>query len=429
MAYDAPRQIHVDIPEKLVEPLFSSSRYKGFYGGRGGGKSYAVATYVILRCLEKPTRVLCVREIQASIKESVHQLLSERINELGLTDRFQILETEIRGTNGSEIVFKGMRATNSAAVKSMQGIDIVWVEEAQTLSQKSLDDLRPTIRKAGSQQIYVWNPRFKTDPVDVFFRGAAKNPDAIAVEVSWKDNPFLSPESLRDKQFDYLQDPVKAQHVWGGGYEVMTEGSYYGRDIVTAENEGRITRVPYDREAPVAAAWDLGVGDNTSIVIFQRIALEWRILAYYENSGQALSHYVDWIKGLPYAVETHYLPHDARQRELQTGKSRLQFFAERGLRTSVVPNHAVEDGIHAVRMALPKVWIDEERCERLLDCLRSYRSEFSDKLQTSKPQPLHDWASHGADAMRYAIMGAAANNVTTKSDWSKPLARAGAGVA
>lgn len=429
MAYDAPRKINVELPEKLIEPLFSPHRYKGFYGGRGGGKSYAVATYILLRCLEKPTRVLCVREIQASIKESVHQLLSERINELGLTDRFEILETEIRGTNGSEIVFKGMRSTNSSAVKSMQGIDIVWVEEAQTLSQKSLDDLRPTIRKAGSQQIYVWNPRHKTDPVDVFFRGPAKNPDAIAVEVGWKDNPFLSPETVRDKNFDYIQDPIKAQHVWGGGYEVLTEGSYYGRDIVEAENEGRIGRVPYDREAPVAAAWDLGVGDNTSIVVFQRVALEWHVLAYYENSGQALSHYVDWIKGLPYSVELHYLPHDAKQRELQTGKSRLQFFQERGLRTSVVPNHNVEDGIHAVRMALPKVWIDEERCERLLDCLRSYRSEFSDKLQTSKPQPLHDWASHGADAFRYMVMGAAASNINTKSDWSKPLARAGTGVA
>lgn len=429
MAYDAPITINVDIPEKLIGPLFSACRYKGFYGGRGGGKSYAVATYILLRCLEKPTRVLCVREIQASIKESVHQLLSERIAELGLHDRFQILETEIRGLNGSEIVFKGMRTTNSSAVKSMQGIDIVWVEEAQTLSQKSLDDLRPTIRKAGSQQIYVWNPRFKTDPVDVFFRGPAKNPDAIAVEIGWQDNPFLSPETVRDKTFDYLRDPIKAQHVWGGGYEVMTEGSYYGRDLVTAENENRVTRVPYEREASVCAAWDLGMGDATSIVIFQRVALEWHVINYYENSGEPLPHYVDWINKLPYAVELHYLPHDAKQRELQTGKSRLQFFQERGLRTAMVPNHNVEDGIHAVRMALPKMWIDAEKCERLLDCLRSYRSEFSDKLQSLKPQPLHDWASHGADAVRYMVMGAAAQSATPKSDWSKPLARAGGGVA
>jgi phage terminase large subunit len=429
MAFDAPRQINIELPEKLIEPLFCAKRYKGFYGGRGGGKSYAVATYILIRCLEKATRVLCVREIQASIKESVHQLLSERINELGLQDRFEILETEIRGTNGSEIVFKGMRSSNSSAVKSMQGIDIVWVEEAQTLSQKSLDDLRPTIRKAGSQQIYVWNPRFKADPVDAFFRGPAKNPDAIAVEIGWKDNPFLSSETVRDKNFDYIQDPIKAQHVWGGGYEVLTEGSYYGRDIVAAENEGRVGRVAYDREAAVYAAWDLGVGDATSIVVFQRIALEWHVLAYYENSGQALSHYVDWINGLPYQVEQHYLPHDARQRELQTGKSRLEFFQERGLRTSVVPNHTVDDGIHAVRMALPKMWIDEGHCERLLDCLRSYRSEWSDKLQTSKPQPLHDWASHGADALRYMVMGAAANNNNSRSDWSRPLSRAGSGIA
>ena len=429
MAFDAPQTLDIKLPEKVIEPLFGSKRYVGLWGGRGGGKSYAVATYIIIRCLERPTRVLCVREIQASIKESVHQLICELIASLGLSDRFTILDTEIRGVNGSEIVFKGMRSHNSSAVKSMQGIDIVWVEEAQTLSQKSLDDLRPTIRKAGSRQIFVWNPRFKTDPVDAFFRGPAKNPDAVSVEITWKDNPFLSPETIRDKNFDYIRDPVKAQHVWGGGYEVLTEGSYYGRDIVAAEQEGRIGRVPYDREASVHAAWDLGVGDATSIVIFQRVALEWHVLAYYENSGQALSHYVDWIKGLPFHVELHHLPHDARQRELQTGKSRVDFFMERGLRTAIVPNHSVDDGIHAVRMAMPKVWIDAERCERLVDCLRSYRSEFSDKLQTSRPQPLHDWASHGADAFRYAIMGAAASNENSKSDWSKPLSRAAGGVA
>jgi len=417
----------VTFPEAF-EPLLAPRRYKAALGGRGSAKSHSFAMLTILRCVQAPTRVVCIREVQNTIRDSVRQLLVDKIAGMGVAHLFEVLENEIRGKNGSLIIFRGMRDMNALGIQSLEGFDIAWCEEAQSLSQRSLDVLRPTIRKEGSEMWFSYNPRRKSDPVDVFFRGPVRHTDAIFVTMNWSDNPFLPNALLQEKNIDYLRDPVKAQHVWDGGYEVRTEGAYYGRDLVEAENAGRVARVPYDREAPVHAAWDLGVGDSTAIVVFQRVGLEWHVLNYYESSGKALDHYLAWTRALPYSIDTHYLPHDARQRELQSGKSREHFFADRGLRSHIVPNHAIDDGIHAVRMALPKTWIDSVNCERLVDCLRNYRSEFSDKLQTLKPQPLHDEYSHGADAFRYMIMGANTFSAT-RSNWDQPLERAGAGVA
>lgn len=421
-------ELLVNLPAKF-EPLTRPARYKAVWGGRGSGKSHSFATLCILRCIQGQARVVCIREVQNTIRDSVRQLLVDKINEMSLGAMFEVLETEIRAKNGSLIIFRGMKDMNAIGIQSLEGFDIAWVEEAQSLSQRSFDVLRPTIRKPGSELWFSWNPRRKADPVDSFFRGSIKNPDAICVEMNWEDNPFLPTELLQEKSFDYLRDPVKAQHIWGGGYEVLAEGAYYGRDVVAAETEGRIGRVPHDRAADVFACWDLGIGDAMAIWTFQVINREWHWLHYIEGTGKGLDAYVDLIKALPYAVHEHLLPHDAQARELQTGKSRKQFLEERGLKTRVVANHRVDDGINAVRTVFNRFWIDEKNCERGIDCLRNYRTEFSDRLQTIKSQPLHDWASHGADALRIGVMGINESFLNTKSDWSKPLARAGAGVA
>lgn len=421
-------ELLVSLPAKF-EPLTRPARYKAAWGGRGSGKSHSFATLAVLRCIQGPTRIVCIREVQNTIRDSVRQLLVDKINEMSLGSLFEVLETEIRAKNGSLIIFRGMKDMNAIGIQSLEGFDVAWVEEAQSLSQRSFDVLRPTIRKPGSELWFSWNPRRKADPVDSFFRGSVQSPDAICVEMNWEDNPFLPKELLQEKTFDYLRDPVKAQHIWGGGYEVLAEGAYYGRDVVAAETEGRIRRVPHDRAADVFACWDLGIGDAMAIWTFQIVNREWHWLHYIEGTGKGLDAYVDLIKALPYAVHEHLLPHDAQARELQTGKSRKQFLEERGLKTRVVPNHRVDDGINAVRAVFNRFWIDETNCERGIECLRNYRSEFSDRLQTIKSQPLHDWASHGADALRIGVMGINEAFLSTKSDWSKPLARAGAGVA
>lgn len=184
------------------------------------------------------------------------------------------------------------------------------------------------------------------------------------------------------------------------------KGAYYGKDIEEAEKEGRITSVAYDKAADVFAAWDLGIGDMMSIWFGQIVGREYHWLGYYENNGQGLDHYVEYIKSLKFPVHMHHLPHDAEARELQTGNSRIQYLEGRGLNCRIVPRHNVDDGINAVRMKINRMWFDRTNCARGLDCLRMYRAEFDEKNMVLKSRPLHDWASHGADAFRQGVMGA-----------------------
>jgi hypothetical protein len=189
-------------------------------------------------------------------------------------------------------------------------------------------------------------------------------------------------------------------------FQAAIVGAFYGREMEAAEADGRIGKVPLDRASDVFASWDLGIGDMMAIWVGQIVGREWHWIDYYENNGFALDHYVDWIKSRPYTVHRHYLPHDGEARELQTGKSRREFLEERGFNVSVVPRHEVMDGIDAARIRFNRMWFDAEKCVRGIDCLRMYRSEYDDKNQVLRPRPLHDWASHGADAFRCGVMGA-----------------------
>src|SRR5690606_4969475 len=162
-------------------------------------------------------------------------------------------------------------------------------------------------------------------------------------------------------------------------FDAAIMGAYYGKDVAIAEDDGRVGRVPYDKNADVFAAWDLGIGDNTAVWIGQVVGHEWHWIDYYENNGEGLDHYVAWVKSRDYPVIWNYVPHDANARELQTGKSRKDYLEDRGLRCRVVSKHTVDDGINAVRNRFNRMWFDKEKCARGIDCLRMYRSEFDNK--------------------------------------------------
>jgi phage terminase large subunit len=421
--------LNLQIPEVFL-PLLAPRRYKRAKGGRGSGKSHFFATLTVLRTYQSPTRVVCAREVQSAIRESVRQLIIDKINYYGLASAYRILDEEIRGHNGSLIIFKGLQSYNADNVKSLEGYDIAWIEEAQTLSHVSLRMLRPTIRNPGSEMWFSDNPRHKTDAIDEFFRSfplteinanTKANDRAIENTSTWRENPFFPEELKKDMEDDYKKNPEMAHHIWGGGYEIIHEGSYFGKDIATAEQEQRINNVTYDRATGVVASWDLGIGDSTAIWLFQRVGLEWHFIDCYENNSQPLDHYVDWIKGHPYHVEEHFLPHDAEAREQQTGKSRLEFLIDRGLACTVLPRHNVEDGIAAVRSILPQCYFDKTRCEEGLDALRMYRSAYNEKNRVFANKPLHDHTSHFADAFRYAAMSG--YDPLRRTNWAKPLKR------
>lgn len=416
--------LEAEVPRALA-PLLQPARYKAAHGGRGGAKSHFFAEQLIIKCYADKTRACCIREVQNSIKESVRQLLVDKIQKLHLGNFFEVLESEIRGDNGSLIIFKGMQSYNAENIKSLEDYDIAWVEEAQTLSAKSLRLLRPTIRKDNSEIWFSWNPRYETDAVDEFFRGERPPPSAMVCNVNWYDNPWF-PKVLQDeKDLDYASDAEMAEHVWGGGYEVITEGSYFARLIAAAENEGRIGDFPYNPDIPLRTSWDIGVDDYTAIWFVQDDGYTATIVDYFEFSGVGPEQIVPFCmpelmpdpmsaiagrseidRTSPFRYAEHFLPHDVKNREWGAGGRQrsltLMAHGVKPLHVGVATNPA--DRINAVRRILPICRFNRTKRVMLgVNRLRRYSRKMNDQLGTYTA-PLHDINSHGADAFgEYAI--------------------------
>lgn len=219
--------LQIPTPRKFL-PLLKASRYKGAHGGRGSGKSHFFAEMLIEQALMRPGfRAVCLREIQKSLKNSVKLLVEDKIRSLGVQGSFDILESEIRTPGGGVLIFQGMQNHTADSIKSLEGFDVAWVEEAQSLSARSLELLRPTIRKPGSELWFSWNPSKPTDPVDVLLRGEQPPTDAVVVEVNWMDNPWLPKELLADLEDDRRRDPDKYLHVWEGYYSLNSEARVF----------------------------------------------------------------------------------------------------------------------------------------------------------------------------------------------------------
>jgi phage terminase large subunit len=213
--------------DRKFKPLLGNARYQGAHGGRGSGKSHFFAEKLVARCANKlGTRAACVREVQKSLKNSVKLLVEDKIRSLGAKG-FEILDAEIRTPGGGVIIFQGMQNHTADSIKSLEGFDIAWVEEAQSLSQRSLDLLRPTIRKPGSELWFSWNPNKPSDPVDSLLRGESPPADAVVVEVNWSDNPRLPAELRADLEDDRRRDPDKFAHIWGGNYSLNSEARVF----------------------------------------------------------------------------------------------------------------------------------------------------------------------------------------------------------
>lgn len=442
--------LQVEVPRRL-QPLLAPARYKGAHGGRGGGKSHFFAEQLILRAFSEPIRWVCIREVQNSIRESVRQLLIDKVNKFGLQSRFTVLDQEIRGANGALIIFKGMQSYNATNIKSLEGYDGAWVEEAQTLSDISLRLLRPTIRKdqedgRQSELWFSWNPRWETDPVDKLLRGPSKPKNAVVVEINWPDNPWFTATMREEMETDYLSDSDMADHVWGGHYEVVTEGAYYAKLIAQAEREGRIGEFPYISGTKVFTSWDLGVDDYTAVWFGTDDGKYVTMHDYYELSDEGADamvamalpelfvpppldeRYVNWNqvqafidlgREEPYQYSHHYLPHDIKVREWGSGgRSRIEIIKELGVKTirKGVPTNP-EERIAAVRRVLPICRFNNTpRVQVGLNRLRRYKKKKNDALGTYTT-PLHDENSHGADAF-----GEFAVNKSVKQEFKRPEA-------
>jgi len=395
--------IKAQFPEKLA-PLFEPHPYKVLYGGRDGCKSWAVARALLILGSMKPLRILCARETMDSIRESVHQLLSDQIVLLGLDRFYQILQSEIRGANCTEFVFAGLRRQTVSSIKSYEAIDICWVEEASVVSRRSLTILLPTIRKPGSEIWLTLNPDLETDAVYQDFI-IDPPPGAFVCKTSYHDNNWLSPESTQKIATLKERDPDAFHHVYEGGTRSTVEGAIYKAEIQAAERNGQIREAPYNPMLPVDTFWDLGYADRVSIWAAQRSPFEIRVLRYFEGDHQAIDFYLREMQTWGYVFGTCYLPWDGGTISLGTGKSIEEIMRSKGFKTRVLRQLAIADGINAVRTIFPQLYFDAKMCADGLQYLRRYQWGPTTALGVARREPLHDDASHPADALRTLAVG------------------------
>jgi phage terminase large subunit len=397
--------VSVQFPDKLAF-LFKPARYKCAYGGRGSAKSWSFARALLVLGAMRRERVLCTREVQKSIQQSVHQLLRDQVEALGLSDFYEVLQTEIRGKNGTQFFFSGLSDQTADSIKSFEGCTIVWVEEAQSVTKRSWNILTPTIRADGSEIWVSFNPELESD--ETYQRFVVNPPpDCVAVQVNYSDNPwFPAVLEAERKHAEATMKPEEYAHIWEGKCKPAVEGAIYFDQMAQADK--RIGSVPMDATLKTHAIWDLGFNDAMAIILVQRVSSEIRVIGYIEGQQRTLADYSAELKALrldgqPVNWGSAWLPHDGFAKRHQTGKTDAAVLRGLGWSVNKVPQTDVETGIKRAREVFPRVWFNKERAERLVECLKRYRRHVSQS--TGEPgKPVHDEFSHGADAFRYMAM-------------------------
>lgn len=385
--------------------IFEPCRLKVFYGGRGGGKSESVGRYLLIEGMREPMKIVCAREFQNSIKDSVHEMLAHLIDEYGLGDFYEVLKTEIRGRNGTSFAFVGLHH-NIANIKSMYDVKKFWVEEAETVSDVSWQIIFPTIRAKDSEIIVTFNPDIEDSPT---YQRMVVSPPSYAMvrKISYRDNNYF-PEVLEKERLALLEKAktstkaaAEYDNVWEGNVKAAVAGAVFADEMRKAEEEGRVKEnVPYDKTKPVDVFWDLGRNDKTAMWFVQYINFEYHLLRYYESSGEHFSHYIKHAKELPYVYGRHYLPHDAENERVEAERTIRQQVIDTGwnyVKVDRIPHKAL--AIDAARGIFDRCYFDKTNCADGIICLRRYAYKVDPVTGKTSAEPEHDtpW-SHGADA-------------------------------
>jgi phage terminase large subunit len=413
------------ITEDFLPLLDPQYRFVSMRGGRGSGKSMTTARILLLQAYYKPLKVLCTREVQNSILDSVHQTLRDEIEHLGLHDFYKVTNTAITGSNGSEFIFKGLSDQSVSSIKSFAGIDIVWGEEAAGITDKSLDILIPTIRKAGSRFYWTWNPELDTHAVYSRYV-LTTDPEIKDVFVNHYNNPWFKDGTLETtRRADLVrlsQDWYK--NIWEGQVLPAEIGAIYFLEIAKTFEDGRVTKLGIDPKRAVHAFWDLGYTDSMAIILVQIRHGQIFIVNYIEDNKKTLAEFNQELRawGIQHSVNwgTMYLPHDGNHARHQTGQTDQEVLTSMGWSVAITPNISKDQGIRAAKMMFSQVHFDEKTTVKLLENLKRYRRK--ERPDGSLGEPQHDKYSHAADAFRYlAVNKDALTDYNQTSTWGKPL--------
>ena len=441
-------ELQIQFP-KIFKPLDEAHRYKILYGGRASAKSWTVARKLLLRGTKQKLLILCTRELQKSIKDSVHRLLKNQIDLMGLTKFYDVQKDKIVGANGTEFIFLGIRH-NIDEIKSTEGVDICWIEEAHNMTETSWDIIEPTIRKEGSEIWVVYNTRFKFDVIHQTFVKHEPPPDSLVIFANYWDNPFLTDTTMRS--IEHMKETNYEKYLWVycGEEKRLAEGAIFGKQVTDVEKAGRRTFIPVEKNVECFSFMDLGKNDETAIWIMQRAGMQNRMIDYFEGRLEEIEYYVRFLRHMPYLYGNHYMPHDAAHNRLGMTKTIEEQFNDGGIRPTVIVDRIQEksQAIQLARDVFAKTWFHKgddlgkpvqecegyysqtenedmmtrtRRCERGWEVLCNYRYKYKEEDDVFHQSPHHDWASNGADAfMQYGqsdFNGIAAPH----DDWDEPI--------
>ena len=417
-----PRQrqtIRLQIPTKL-SCLFEPKRYKIVHGGRGSGKTWSFARALIIMASGRKLRILCCREIQKDITESVHEVIRTQIEGMGLAKHWKVTDDYIRNRkNGSEFVFAGLSTQTEKSIKGFEGVDVAWIEEAESIKKSSWTLLEPTIRKPNSfgagKHAEIWisfNPQLDTD---FTYKEFVESPpeDSFCVAMNWRDNPWF-PEVLEKLRLraKATMSADEYGNTWEGRTRAAVQGAIYADQIAIMRAEGRYGMVAWNNKLPVHLVLDLGWNDSMFIIMVQKHLQALAIIEAIEVDHTTLADLSADIRyGRKYRWGQMWLPHDGKHGNYHTGMSAIQEMRNihKWPVVKPVPSIGLEDGIKIARGVLPMVHIDLVKGAPLMNALRRYRRE--ENRHGEDTSPAHDDASHGADAFRYlAIVASRISN-------------------
>ena len=418
-------KLKIETPE-WAEPLLQPARYKGAHGGRGSGKSHFFAERLIVDSLNEPgdysgegLRSVCIREVQKDLAQSAKLLIELKMSTMGVTeaDGFKAYRDVIRTPGDGLMIFKGMNDYTADSIKSLEGFKRGWWEESQTATAHSMKLYRPTLRADGAERWFSWNPRRKTDPVDLLLRGAELPTGSAVVQANWRDNPWFTDELEMERSDTQRTDPDQYGHVWEGDYVSVSEGAYYAAALTAARAAGRIGNVAADPLMTYHAFFDIGgtgaKADAVAIWVAQFLGKEIRALNYYEAVSQPLATHLSWMReeGYKSGNTKVWLPHDGTQGDKVFDVSYESAVRAAQYEVEVVPNQgkgAAKMRIESGRRHFPSIWFNEPTTSGGIDALGWYH-ERKDELRDIGLGPMHDWSSHGSDA--FGLMCVAAEQI------------------
>jgi phage terminase large subunit len=401
--------LRIETPRAFV-PLLKPSRYKGAWGGRGSGKSHFFAELMVDENIRNKLDNVCLRETQKSLDFSVKKLLEHKIERLNAGAYFEVQDKRINTKRGGIIIFEGLQNHTADSIKSLEGFDRAWVEEGQSLSQRSLDILRPTIRKDASEIWFSWNPSLETDPVDALLRGDTPPKSSIVVKANYRDNPWLPSELKDELEYDQKRDPDKFAHIWLGEYQRNSEARVF-RNWTIEEFD-----TPVGSTFRLGADWGFAV--DPSVLI--RCYLDGRRL-YVDYEAYMVGCEIDQLGDLFDRVP------DSRKWFITADSARpetISYMQKHGfpkISAAIKGPKSIEEGIEFLKSFDVIV---HPRCQHVIDELTMYSYEI-DKLTGQVLPKLADKHNHTIDALRYACEGVRKATKPRKED--RPRAHQGAG--